>query len=169
MRIGDKKFLRGSMLITFLAMIGGIGILAPPSKSQAHNGTAAISYAAISLRLPVRGVRAFYGLATQDASQGATPSAAQSKPAAVVMPEGDGKAIAEAACQACHRLTNLTRAHKNLDEWRDTVNTMIDRGANVPMDQVETLVQYLAKNFAPKPETPDSAAPAGGTPASSPQ
>ncbi len=46
---------------------------------------------------------------------------------------------------------------QGLDEWRDTVDTMIDRGANVPMDQVETLVKYLAKNFAPKPETPDAA------------
>jgi cytochrome c5 len=139
------------MLIAFLAMIVAIGILAAPSKGQAQDGAAAISHAAISIRLPVHGVRAFYFPAMQDASQGATPPAAPPKPAPVQMPEGDGKAIAEAACQACHRLTNLTRAHKDLDEWRDTVGTMIDRGANVPQDQVETLVQYLAKNFAPKP------------------
>jgi hypothetical protein len=47
---------------------------------------------------------------------------------------------------------------------------MIDRGANVPPDKVETLVQYLAKNFAPKPESPESGSPASGGPStSSPQ
>jgi len=35
---------------------------------------------------------------------------------------------------------------------------MIDRGANVQPDQVETLVQYLAKNFGPKDATPPASA-----------
>ena len=157
---GDRKFLPDSLLFAFLVMIVGIAILGAPARGQAQNGAPAISFAAVSFQRPVHGVRALYSPAVQDASQGATPPAAPPKPAAVQMPEGDGKAIAEAACQACHRLTNLTRAHKDLDEWRDTVNTMIDRGANVPMDQVETLVQYLAKNFAPKPAADTQAAPA---------
>ena len=72
-------------------------------------------------------------------------------PAAVVeLPDGEGKAIATENCQACHKLTNITKAHKSLDDWKETVQTMIDRGANVPADQVDTLVQYLAKNFGPK-------------------
>ena len=102
----------------------------------------------------------------KDASAPAVPSApspaaapavpAPAKAAVVELPEGDGKAIATENCQACHKLTNLTKAHKSLDDWKDTVQTMIDRGANVPADKVDTLVQYLAKNFGPK----DSAAPA---------
>jgi mono/diheme cytochrome c family protein len=99
------------------------------------------------------------------------PDAAQTAPASakkVELPEGDGKAIATANCQACHRLTNLTKAHKSLDEWRDTVKTMMDRGADVPADQMETLVQYLAKNFGPKAADAGAVAPAeGATPASS--
>ena len=79
---------------------------------------------------------------------------AQPKP--VELPDGDGKAIATENCQACHKLTNLTKAHKSLDDWKETVQTMIDRGANVPPEQVDTLVQYLAKNFGPK----DASAPA---------
>ena len=82
------------------------------------------------------------------AAAAATPAPA--KPAVVELPEGDGKAIATENCQACHKLTNLTKAHKSLDDWKDTVQTMIDRGANVPADKVDTLVQYLAKNFGPK-------------------
>ena len=84
------------------------------------------------------------------------PTPAPAKAAVVELPEGDGKAIATENCQACHKLTNLTKAHKSLDDWKDTVQTMIDRGANVPADKVDTLVQYLAKNFGPK----DAPAPA---------
>jgi hypothetical protein len=37
---------------------------------------------------------------------------------------------------------------------------MIDRGANVPPDKVDVLVQYLAKNFGPKDASTPAAAPA---------
>jgi hypothetical protein len=144
-RTPNINFLRYSAPIAFLALTVGIGILAAPSKGHAENGTAA----------------------NQDASQGAVPPAASSQPMPVEMPDGDGKAIALASCQICHRLTNLTNAHKSLDDWRATVETMMDRGANVPQDKLETLVQYLAKNFGPKADTPDSGAPAGGGPSSS--
>ena len=97
----------------------------------------------------------------------ASPSApAASAKAVVELPEGDGKAIATENCQACHKLTNLTKAHKDLDDWKETVQTMIDRGANVPADQVDTLVQYLVKNFGPKDASaPAPAAPPASTPA----
>jgi cytochrome c5 len=96
----------------------------------------------------------------------AAPSAPAPAKAVVELPEGDGKAIATENCQACHKLTNLTKAHKDLDDWKDTVQTMIDRGANVPPDKVDILVQYLAKNFGPKDASaPATAAPASATPA----
>ena len=94
------------------------------------------------------------------AADPASASAAPAKPATVELPEGDGKAIATENCQACHKLTNLTKAHKSLDDWKDTVQTMIDRGANVPPDKVDTLVQYLAKNFGPKDDAAPAPAPA---------
>jgi cytochrome c5 len=93
-------------------------------------------------------------------SKTASSSASAAKPALVELPEGEGKAIATENCQACHKLTNLTKAHKSLDDWKDTVQTMIDRGANVPSNKVDTLVQYLAKNFGPK----DDSAPAPSAP-----
>lgn len=96
-----------------------------------------------------------------DTSATTTPSPA--KAAVVELPEGEGKAIATENCQACHKLTNLTKAHKSLDDWKDTVQLMIERGANVPDDKVDILVQYLAKNFGPK----DSPAPGPAAPASS--
>lgn len=63
------------------------------------------------------------------------------------LPEGDGKAIATEFCQDCHKLTNLTSAHKSLDEWKDTLQVMVDRGSRLPPDKVDALLHYLAKNF----------------------
>src|ERR1700688_1197332 len=98
-----------------------------------------------------------------DAAGPSTPAAGQAR---AELPDGDGKAIATENCQACHKLTNLTKAHKSLDDWKETVQTMIDRGANVSPDQVDTLVQYLAKNFGPKDASaPAPAAPPASTPA----
>jgi hypothetical protein len=68
----------------------------------------------------------------------------------VVLPDGDGKPIATEFCQDCHRLTNLARAHKELDEWKDTIHTMMERGARIPDEKVDTLAQYLFANFGPK-------------------
>jgi mono/diheme cytochrome c family protein len=106
--------------------------------------------------------------ATSAATDAAPTAPAPAKK--VELPEGDGKAIATDNCQVCHRLTNLVKAHKSPDEWRDTVQTMIDRGANIQPDQVDTLVQYLAKNFGPKAADPAAGAPsAGATPSSTSQ
>jgi cytochrome c5 len=114
-----------------------------PANADANGGAAA------SAPAPATGSQA-----SADTGSSAPPAASAAKPATVELPDGDGKEIATQNCQACHRLTNLTKAHKSLDDWKDTVQLMIDRGANVPPDKVDTLVQYLAKNFGP---TDDSA------------
>jgi mono/diheme cytochrome c family protein len=72
----------------------------------------------------------------------------------VELPEGDGKPIATEYCQDCHRLTNLTKAHKAADDWRDTLQLMTDRGARLPPEDVETLIKYLSTNFGPKTDAP---------------
>ena len=77
----------------------------------------------------------------------------------VELPEGDGKPIATEYCQDCHRLTTVTKARKTSDEWLDSVHLMMDRGARIPDDKVDTLVQYLAKNFGPQAAAPTQAAP----------
>jgi len=95
----------------------------------------------------------------------AAPSAVAMPPApeppkAVELPAGDGKDIATQNCQSCHALSSLTTAHMNLKDWKDTVMTMIDRGADIPTDKIDTLVQYLAKNFGPKAAVASAPAPA---------
>ena len=99
----------------------------------------------------------------------APASPSQPKPTAE-LPDGDGKAIATEYCQDCHKLSNLTESRKTPDDWHDTVQTMMDRGARIPQDKVDTLIAYLVKNFGPKNTAPlagsaASAAPSPGSPA----
>jgi mono/diheme cytochrome c family protein len=132
-RIRNKHFFNFSVAIAGLVCLFGPGFVVTPAASP------------------------------QDAGQTAPPTAAPAAPTPVVLPDGDGKPIATEYCQACHKLTNLTKAHKDLDDWKDTISTMIERGASIPDDKVDTLAQYLAKNFGPK-----DAAPASGGPAAAP-
>lgn len=136
MRIPNLSFSRYSVFPAFLALAVGFGILVSPAASLAQTGTAP----------------------PQDAGSSAAPAAPSAhvrKP--VALPEGDGKEVAEKSCQACHELTNLTHASKSLEDWRGTVQIMVDNGADVPEDKVDVLVKYLAKNFGPKtdPSAPD--------------
>ena len=152
-------------LSALFALILGFGILISPSNGLAQN---TIVVAGLSVKPVVHGMRmnafpaALHVAANQDPGQAAPPVATPSQPKQVEMPEGDGKAIAMEYCQDCHRLTNLIRAHKTLDEWKDTVQTMMDRGARLPQENVDTLAKYLAANFAP-----GSTAPATGSSAPS--
>ena len=143
MRTQDSYRSGYSALIAAVICIFGFGILAAPATS---------------------------GPQGQDAGQAAPPTAAAPAPKPVELPEGDGKPIATEYCQMCHKLTNLTNAHKDLDDWKDTIHTMVDRGASIPDDKIDALAQYLTANFGPKAASPAANAPGGGpvTPAPSP-
>jgi cytochrome c5 len=161
----DSHFSHYSFLIAGLICFFGIGIFVGPSKSETQSGA---TPRAAFLGALVHGVNALPAAAprpaaTQDAGQVAPPPAAPSAPKPVELPEGDAKPVATEYCQMCHKLTNLTKAHKNLDDWKDTIHTMIERGASIPDDKVDVLAQYLATNFGPK-----DAAPAANAPAPSP-
>lgn len=133
---------RAVLIVSSLALILCFAVLAVPSKSLAQGGAAA-----------------------QDTGPATTSPASPSQPKpAVELPEGDGKAIATEYCQDCHTLANVAKARKAPDDWHDAVQTMLDRGARLPQDKFDTLVQYLAKNFGPQ-----AAAPTVGTsPAAAP-
>ncbi|HXP79285.1 MAG TPA: hypothetical protein VN976_05220 [Verrucomicrobiae bacterium] len=162
MRTPGSHFSRYSALLAGLICVVGLGILATPSKSQARIAAAprATLLGALIHEAHAVPAAAEHPAATQDAGQAALPPAAAPAPKPVELPEGDGKPIATEFCQTCHKLTNLTKAHKNLDDWKDTIHTMIDRGADIPDDKIDTLAQYLAKNFGPKDAAAASNAPA---------
>ncbi len=147
-------FARTGVLLSLLALILGLFILAAPPAGMAQNGFAARTDFASSRLHASFAIQAANAAATQDAAQSAPPAAAPAQTIKVELPDGDGKAIATEFCQDCHRLTNLTKSHKSKDDWAETVQTMMDRGARLPQESVDTLVQYLAKNFPPKTDTP---------------
>jgi mono/diheme cytochrome c family protein len=165
------RFSRNVGLITCVISMIGLGILGVPSRGRAQMAAAPrlALLNVLSDRVQMIPAAALPSAQTQDAGQAATPPAAPSAPKPVELPEGDGKPIATEFCQDCHRLTNLTKAHKNLDDWKDTIHTMMDRGARITDDKVDTLAGYLAKNFGPKDSTSaengQAAAPAAPAPA----
>ena len=65
------------------------------------------------------------------------------------MPEGAGKAIVQRACSACHAVTVVTSKHASQKEWDQVVNQMLSRGADLTDDEVDTVIEYLAKNYGP--------------------
>jgi competence protein ComEA len=66
---------------------------------------------------------------------------------AAVLPPGKGKAIVQRECSGCHALKVVTSKRANPEQWSTLVNQMVSRGADVADEDIETVVQYLAKNF----------------------
>ena len=69
------------------------------------------------------------------------------QPAARPLPAGDGKAIVETACTACHELTLITTAGHTPADWKLLVERMVSAGAEVPKNQIAMVTEYLSKNF----------------------
>jgi hypothetical protein len=68
---------------------------------------------------------------------------------AQTLPPGDAKEIVEQQCGGCHALKVVTSKKATRDQWRVLVDQMVGRGADVPDDKIETLINYLATNFGP--------------------
>jgi competence ComEA-like helix-hairpin-helix protein len=81
------------------------------------------------------------------------------------MPDGTGKAIVQRACSACHAVTVVTSKHVSQKEWDQVVNQMVSRGADLTDDEVDTVIEYLAKNYGPLDQkaTPSTAASSADT------
>jgi mono/diheme cytochrome c family protein len=75
-------------------------------------------------------------------------AAAPKKPAA--LPKGLGQALVQAKCSGCHALLMVTAKRKTADQWGQSVDNMIDRGAKVSDADYDVIVAYLAKNFGVK-------------------
>ena len=66
---------------------------------------------------------------------------------------GPGSEIATAQCTVCHSADYIsTQPRLPRATWKTTVQKMRDKyGAPIHEDQVERLVDYLAKNYGPQP------------------
>jgi len=80
--------------------------------------------------------------------------------AAVVLPDGDAKELISDTCSACHSLSNITNSQGHTpEEWKTTVAMMLNVGAAVPPEKVDTVTNYLIKNFPAKPGPAPAAIP----------
>lgn len=58
-----------------------------------------------------------------------------------------GKTLLEERCTECHNLSRVTTNSKTLEEWKATVERMVNKGAELDMDEQEILIQYLAETY----------------------
>ena len=66
----------------------------------------------------------------------------------------EGQQLVEKRCQGCHNLRRVDTAAKGADGWRETIQVMIQDGAEIEEAEIPVLVQYLAREHGPVPDGP---------------
>jgi competence protein ComEA len=64
--------------------------------------------------------------------------------------QDEGKALLQRACTKCHALAATTRQRNDKERWSVIVDYMVSRGAELTDPEIDTLVDYLAKNLGPR-------------------
>jgi cytochrome c5 len=69
-----------------------------------------------------------------------------------------GRLAVGQACAPCHNnILRITQIHKkSADQWRDTVYSMIGRGAQILPEEIEPIVTFLAANSARQSAPPSA-------------
>ena len=65
------------------------------------------------------------------------------------LPPGEGKAVADQACLACHSADMVRQQRLTEKQWTAEVTKMTGWGAEVPDSKRDALLAYLVKNFGP--------------------
>ncbi|MBI4446528.1 MAG: hypothetical protein HY645_11540 [Acidobacteria bacterium] len=86
------------------------------------------------------------------------PAWALFQDSAADLPEGEGKQLVGSLCAQCHNLGTVTSRRKSKQEWAETVEDMLARGAGFSPEEAEKMVDYLAQHFSPQPSTPPATA-----------
>ena len=74
-------------------------------------------------------------------------------PAAVFaqLPDGPGKQETQKLCTQCHEIERVFSLRQDHDAWQTTVNKMLALGMRANEDDVQLVVDYLAKSFPGDP------------------
>jgi cytochrome c5 len=59
----------------------------------------------------------------------------------------EGQTLMQTRCSVCHSLSRITSSHKTADQWKTTVDRMIENGAQLSSQEEQTLVDYLAQTY----------------------
>jgi mono/diheme cytochrome c family protein len=91
-------------------------------------------------------------------SLGSGPLRAQPAP---TLPAGEGRDLVANVCTGCHGLGTIVQIRDGAAGWRQFVNYMVMKGAQVSAQDSDTIVRYLTANFgpdsAPQPGAPPPA------------
>jgi mono/diheme cytochrome c family protein len=79
------------------------------------------------------------------------------------LPPGKGKAIVQRDCAGCHALKVITSKRATREQWSALVDQMVSRGADVPDEEIEIVVDYLNKNFGTTNKAPAKGSPPAPT------
>ena len=71
------------------------------------------------------------------------------------LPDGEGKEIVAVACTQCHGLTPILQMRDGAAGWKEYVEEMVLRGAQLSPAEAETVTGYLARNFGPSARASD--------------
>jgi len=66
------------------------------------------------------------------------------------LPEGAGKRVMLQVCTQCHELDRIRTHTASRDEWDATLLSMLNEGAPLSDEDFPIILNYLARNFAPK-------------------
>lgn len=73
-----------------------------------------------------------------------------------LLQEPEGSEVFGLACTGCHGLRETQIQRKTADQWRNTVYSMISRGAPLMPDEIDPLTAYLAATYGPDSPPPIS-------------
>jgi competence protein ComEA len=79
----------------------------------------------------------------------------QTSPATNKLPDGKGQQETARICTACHTIDNVVSERHDRAGWQKLVDDMAARGADGTDQQFALIVDYLTKNFGPKPSNTD--------------
>ena len=66
----------------------------------------------------------------------------------------EGQQLVEKRCQGCHTMRRVDTAAKDADGWRETIQVMIQDGAEIEESEIPVMVQYLTREHGPLPDGP---------------
>jgi mono/diheme cytochrome c family protein len=84
----------------------------------------------------------------------ALASAAPGQPAPAATPDASnapvdpGLAIMQVKCVTCHDAGFITQVRRPKGDWRELINQMVSRGADVSDAEADQIQAYLEKNFS---------------------
>jgi competence ComEA-like helix-hairpin-helix protein len=66
------------------------------------------------------------------------------------LPEAKGRDLYEKICGTCHGTEVVFKTRTTKEKWKDTVDEMAARGAEGTDEQLDAIIDYLAKCFGPR-------------------